>query len=235
VFVKRFIKWSLRLLVLLVLLLVVAVLSLDSVVKALIERGVRRDTGQEIKIGRLEIGLLNPRFTLENVILYNPPEFGGAPMLDVPELHLVPDLAAALNRRLRFRVVRFHLAEVNIVKNGPGANNFETLGERTEKNRKAREASAGQSEPTVFSGIDALTLTLGRVHQTDLKNPERSREFDMGVKNEVFTGIKDESDLQGRLLPILVRIGIGASSAQRVAATNRAPVKAVSPALAPQK
>lgn len=47
-----------------------------------------------MRLGRLEIGLLNPKVTIENFVLYNAAEFGGAPMVDLPELHVEYDRPA---------------------------------------------------------------------------------------------------------------------------------------------
>ena len=60
-----------------ILLVVALVLSKDTILKALLERQIRAQTGMDAKIGKLSVGLLSPVATVEKFKLYNAPEFGG--------------------------------------------------------------------------------------------------------------------------------------------------------------
>lgn len=201
---KTLLKWCFRLLILLVVLLVAAVLLFDTIVTSLAESRIRSATGLDVKIGKLDIGVLHPRLTLENFKLYNAAEFGGAPMIDLPELHLEYDRAALSAGRLRLKLVRFNLAELNLVKSQAGRTNIMDLFTTLE----AANLRKTNRTPVEFAGVDTLNLTLGKIIQTDLSQSSPPREFDFRVKNQIITDLKTEQDVQTKLLPIFVRAGI---------------------------
>ena len=201
---KKLLKWGIRLLICLVILLVAAMLLFDTVVTSLAESRIRTATGLEVKIGKLEIGLLHPKCSLENFKLYNTAEFGGAPMLDLPELHLEYDREALNQGRLHFKLIRFNLAELNLVKNQVGRTNILELFTKLQT-ANLRKTKAMKLE---FSGVDTLTFTLGKLIQTDLGQSNSPRAFDFRVKNQTITDLKTEEDVRTKLLPIIVRAGI---------------------------
>ena len=86
-------------------------------------RGVRlrNTTGAEVRLGSVEIGFRKGTFRLGQLVLLNPPEFGGGPLLDLPELYLEYDQAAAATNAVRFKLVRVDLAELGLAvdKAGP--------------------------------------------------------------------------------------------------------------------
>src|SRR5512139_341426 len=117
---KRVFRWLFRLLILGVVLAVAVVLLKDIILKAWAERRIRQQTGCSVTIHKLEAGLLAPTLTLEGLKLYNPPAFGGSVLLDVPEIHLEYDPWKAAGGKLHFRLLRFNLKELNLVKNAAG-------------------------------------------------------------------------------------------------------------------
>ena len=201
---KTLLKWGFRLLILLVVLLVAAVLLFDTIVTSLAESRIRSATGLDVKIGKLDIGVIHPKLTLENFKLYNAAEFGGAPMIDLPELHLEYDRDALSAGKLRLKLVRFNLAELNLVKSQTGRTNIMDLF------AKLQAANLRKTNGMVmeFDGVDTLNLTLGKIIQTDLSQSSPPREFDFRVKNQIITDLKTEQDVQNKLLPVFVRAGI---------------------------
>jgi uncharacterized protein involved in outer membrane biogenesis len=193
-------RWAFRLFLVLVVLVVALLLLKDTLAKSYVERRLRSETGLETRIGRLDIGLLTPTVTFEQFRLYNPPEFGGSPFLDLPELHLEYDRDAVLAGKLRFKLLRVALAELNVVENRQGQKNVLALQQRLEQRLK-NVAPASQLE---FAGIDTLNLTLRHVRLTDLRQPSHSRELDLGVRNEIITGIKTRKDLATALTRLLI-------------------------------
>ncbi len=85
---KWLFRWLFRLLILLIVLVVAGVLLLNPIAKEITEYRIKRETGMDVKIGNLEVGILNPGVTIENLVLYNSAEFGGAPFIDLPELRV---------------------------------------------------------------------------------------------------------------------------------------------------
>src|SRR4051812_33159887 len=125
--IKWIIKWTLRVLTV-VVVLVVLVLSLkDSFMRKMVETRIRNETGMEARLGRFSSVIFSPIVTLENLKLYNTPEFGGTLFLDIPELHVEVDSFSLAQHKLRVRLIRLNLAEFDIVKNQAGQTNIMSL------------------------------------------------------------------------------------------------------------
>jgi hypothetical protein len=204
--IKFVFRWAFRLLVLAILLVVAGVLLLDPIARELAERRLRASTGMDARIGRLKVGLVNPRITFEDFKLYNTAEFGGAPFIDLPELHVEYDPEALAARKLHFTLVRFHLAEVNIVVNQAGHTNTTALKARLEGQAAARPDLAGAGFE--FEVIDTLNFTLGAGRFTDLRNAAFNRTFEIGLTNQVVHNVRSERDLLTAAIIIMARKGL---------------------------
>src|SRR5205809_75308 len=124
---KFLIRWTLRLFIISVVLVVALVLLKDPLLKALTEYRLRSRTGLDVRIGRFEVSLSSPRLVMENFKLYNSAEFGGSPLIEIPELQLECDPTAFAFRRLHLKLLRLHLSEVNIVESRDGRTNIMVL------------------------------------------------------------------------------------------------------------
>ena len=207
---KKLFKWTFRVLFLLLVLVVALIVFRGPILKAVVEQRLRTETGMGVKIGRLDVGLTTPTITFEKLTLYNTAGFGGLKFLDVPELHVEYDPAALASRELRIRLLRFNLAELNVVKNEAGRTNVVELMGRMAARIKAREARQTKHEADLeFTGIDTLNLTLGRARFFDLGKPANNREINLGFKNQIVKNVKSEKDLYGVMLLVLLKHGAG--------------------------
>jgi len=198
----RLIKWLFLLIFVAVALIVGLLLSKDAIGKAAAEQQIRAQTGMDVKIGRFSIGLLSPVVTIENFKLYNTPEFGGTPFLDIRELHLEYDRMAFAQRQLRITLLRLNLAELTLVRNDTGKTNIASFA--------AAPAPAVKTANTVqFLGVDVMNLSVGKAHFIDLKNPRNNREFKANLQNQVFRNVKTTGDLYGVLILLWLRSGSG--------------------------
>jgi hypothetical protein len=197
-------KWLFRLCLLLVALIVAVVLGKDAMFKAAVQRQIRAQTGMDVKIGRFSVGIFSPVVTIEDFRLYNTPEFGGTAFVDIPELHVEYDRAALSRRQLHLTLLRFHLAELNIVKNEAGHTNLVSLMHKPAPPRPANASTVPEIE---FVGIDVLNLTLGRLRLLDLKDRQKSGELYLGLRDQVFRNVKTQSDLVGVLFLLWLRSG----------------------------
>lgn len=222
-------RWVFRLVILVIVLLVAAVLLKDTILKAVAEQRIRSQTGLDVHIGKLEVGLLSPTVTLEDFRLYNPPEFGGSVFLDLPEVHVEYDPEALRSRTLKLKLLRFNLGELNIVENQAGLKNVDAIHQR---------ATTGQKQPQKtndplgevgfdFGGIETLNLTLSKLKYTSYRNPQTSFERNLGVQNQILTNVKSEKDLQVFLVNLALRQGLGSlldGSLRSMIQSNAAPV-----------
>lgn len=199
---------------LLVLLAVVAGLLFfkDAMLRKFAESRIRQKTGLDARIGELKLPLGSATIAVRDFRVMNPPGFGTNALIDIPELfvQLDPDEAAA--RRLRFKVIRFHLRELNVVRAYDKRLNLDAISEQLEDRLDASIATNAPaltnlaSTGLTFGGIDKLQLTLGRLRYTDLAQPQKSREVRFGVENETATNLRTAEDVTNWVATFLFRL-----------------------------
>jgi len=200
--IKWIFKSVFRLLITLVSLAVVVIivllLSYNSVLRVLVEHQIRAQTGMDAEIGSLKIALTSPTIRIQNFKLYNSSDFGGTPFLDIPEIYIEYDRVALMHREIHVTLLRFNLGEFDIVKNQAGQTNIFTLGLSV----PAKKSGGGQSPVNFkrqtgydFKGIDALNISIGKAKFIDLKEPQNNLEQNIGIENLVIPNVKSEKDL----------------------------------------
>ncbi|MEW6303696.1 MAG: hypothetical protein AB1705_09510 [Verrucomicrobiota bacterium] len=227
--IKFFFRWGFRVLILLIVLAAVGVLLKDTLAKSAAEARLRALTGLDVRIGNLEIGLFSPIVRVENCRFNNTPEFGGSPFLHIEELYVEYDRSALFYRELNLKLLRFNLAEANVVRNKQGLTNVQAIRKHMAQARagKTGNGSAGNGngeEEFKFLGIGTLNLTLRKFREVDLARPERTHEIDLNMKNQVFTNLKTGEDVKTNVVPVLMRYGVEALFAE-TGPTNGAPPK----------
>lgn len=189
-----------------VLVIAVLILSMDSIVRALTEKRIRDTTGMDVKIGKLSIGLISPALTIEDFTLYNTAEFGGGPLVNMPELRLIIDSDAGRAGKLKFNLVRLNLAEITVVTDKKGRINLDQL-----KDMQAAEAKksgkTNQIASFEFAGVDTLNVTLGRARFINLADPRLNRDVKFGIDHQVFKDIKTMLDLETVAYALALRSG----------------------------
>lgn len=211
--IKFIFKWLVRLTILLVVLVVVFFLSLDSILRVVMEYRIHAQTGMDAEIGRFHLGLLDPDITIQNLKLYNPPDFGGTPFLNIKEIHIEYDRDALLKNKIHLTLMRFNLQELDIVKNQAGQTNLFSLGLKV----PSQGASKAGGNTTLnelkrrtgleFQGIDVLNVSIGKVRFIDLKNPGKDREQTIGINNFVIKNVKTKANLAGLAVLVALRSG----------------------------
>ncbi|MCU0784733.1 MAG: hypothetical protein MUF81_11955 [Verrucomicrobia bacterium] len=206
---KWLFKWVFRMILLLAVLIVALILSKDAILRALVERQIRSQTGMDVKIGKFSAGILSPVVNIEKFKLYNPPEFGGTPFLDIPELHVEYDRLALANRKLHITLLRLNVAELNVVKNEAGHTNLASA------RWKVPSRGAGRRGELQFPVIDVLNLSVGKAHFIDLKHPKHNREYRPNLQNQIFKDVKSADEVNGILFMIWLRSGGGFTHVNR--------------------
>jgi len=196
---KKLFKWLFRLLLVLFLFVLVLILCLNPIAKFLTERQIRQQTGLDVTIGKLSIGLGKPTLAIENFRLYNSSDFGRSIFLAVPEVRVQYDLPALRQKRIHLNLVQLNLGELHIVQNKNGKTNLQAL-----QGRQNPSSSASGASPVQFEGIDTLKLTIGKLKFTSDKNPARNEERYIGYKNETIKNVKSMKDLE----PLIARIAL---------------------------
>jgi hypothetical protein len=209
---KFLFKWLLRLFLLAVVLLVIFLLSLDSILRVMVEHNIRAQTGMEAEIGRFHLGLLEPVVQIENLRIYNPPDFGGTPFLNIPEIHVEYDRAALkAKKEIHITLMRFNLGELDIVKNAAGQTNIFSLGltlpSKASLTNNADLNELKRKTGLTFKSIDVLNVSVGKFKYIDLGNPKNNREQIVGIENQIIPPIKTPADLTGLAVLVALRSG----------------------------
>jgi uncharacterized protein involved in outer membrane biogenesis len=205
----RPIRWLFRialgLFILGVAAVVAAIFLRDTIVREVLTRRMRAATGMEVKIGSVHVGLRSPTMTIKGFKLYNTAAFGGSLCLDMPELHVEYDPAAARSGTIHLPLVRLNLARIELVKDKQGRSNFDAI----EKQGKQSAPHANSLNGFKFGGIDTLNLSFGKLLVSDLRSGEEE-EVDFGIKNQILHNVKSQADLTGVAVLLAMR---GSSSA----------------------
>ncbi|MGA2802191.1 MAG: hypothetical protein ABSE97_07480 [Verrucomicrobiota bacterium] len=207
---KWIFKWLFRLFLLAVVLVVIAVLSVNPLFKALTEKHIRNATGMDAEIGRFSLGLIEPTVTIQNFKLYNPPDFGGTLFLDIREIHAEYDPAALKQHQLHIKLLRVNLAELDIVKNQTGRTNIPSIaGIASLQKAGGDRLTAGFLRQTglEFMGIDVLNISIGTVKFIDLEDEQLNRTQEIGIENCIIKNVKSPADLAGLAVLVALRGG----------------------------
>lgn len=202
--IKFVARWVFRSIILGIVLLVALILLRDQILRSILERKLRASTGADVKLGSVQTGLMNPTITIENLVLYNTPEFGGGPFLDVPELHLEYAADARGRGDLKFKVVRLNLRELSIVESLRGTTNLVDMTASLEKTQRPGDTNAILQ----FHGIDTLNLSVGQIRYINMRRPARNQNFNLALRNEIVQNVRTWNDMASLVFKILLRAGI---------------------------
>jgi hypothetical protein len=205
---KFIFKWLLRLLFGAVVLVVIILLSYNSILRLVIEHNIRVQTGMEAEIGRFHLALTEPTIEIQNLKIYNTKKFDGTPFLDIPEIHVEYDRDALLKRQIHVTLMRFNLGELDIVKNQTGQTNIFLPGIKLPIKGINEQISTSAKQPDFdIKSIDVLNVSIGTAKYIDLKDPRNNREQTIGIDNCVIKNVKSRTDLAGLEALIYLRSG----------------------------
>ncbi|HEX3106581.1 MAG TPA: AsmA family protein [Terriglobales bacterium] len=114
------------------------------------------ELGRRVEIAAVHIRFLpRPGLDLENLTIYDNPEFGAEPLLRSPDVSAWLRMSSLLRRRIEISSLDLNDASLNLSRNSDGKWNFEELVERASKSSTAPTA-AGKREPRrIFPYIEA--------------------------------------------------------------------------------
>jgi uncharacterized protein involved in outer membrane biogenesis len=200
----RLLKWifriALALLTLAVIAAIIFLLTYNSILRNTIQHEVQAQTGMDTQIGNFKLALTAPTLRLQGIKIANPPDFGGAPFLDISEIYLDYDTAAFAKKQIHIKLARINLTELDIVKNQNGQTNifaFVKLPSPQNKNGAPLQFNFKKQTGYDFIGIDRLNISFGKVKFIDLANPQNDREQNIGIDSLVMQNVKSPRDLAG--------------------------------------
>lgn len=206
--IRALLKGFIYLCLLLLAGVVALILAKDTLIRNLTERQIINQTGLYVRIDRMHVGFRSPVISIENLKLYNRPEFGGGLLIHLNELHVECDPEALKTGELHLQQCRLDVETLNIVRNPTGQTNLNDFIRRAGTIGLPALASRQPSRSFGFTGIDELTLSLGRIRFIDQQQPHRSREAVFGVSNQRIHNIRNTEDLYGVAGLVLHRSGM---------------------------
>jgi uncharacterized protein involved in outer membrane biogenesis len=205
--IKWFFQWMFRLAILVVVLIAIFLLSLNTILRVMIEHNIREKTGLDAEIGRFELGWTEPTIEIQDLKIYNPANFGGTTFLDIPEIHIEYDREALLKKEIHLTLLRFNLDELDIVRDKDGHLNVFTVskGPPNKPGKPATVPSLKAQTGYEFRGIDTLNVSFNKAMFTDLQNPANNRTQVIGIKDLPVPDVKSPNDLAGLFILIELR------------------------------
>jgi len=193
------------LLIALTVILAVLFIGKNFIAKTAVTSGVKAITGLEMDIGSMDVGILNTLIGINNMKLYNPPDYPDRVMIDMPDIYIDYNLGAFLKRKVHLKEVRIDLRELTVIKNKNGELNIASL------------KVAGQQEKPVEKKkteikIDILDLKIGKVAYKDFSKGKNAKVIEYNVNlHERFHDITNLDEM-GKI--ILVKALLNTNIAQ---------------------
>lgn len=195
-------RWLFRGVVLLIVLGTALYLLKDQLLREWVVYRLRTVTGLETRLDSLRSEFLGGTLTLGGLQIFNSADFGGSPLLTVPDLHVQVDTGALAHREFRLQLARLHLAEFNVIRNQRGETNLVALLDSVSRRANAGDAAAVSPPGFEFTGIDTLNLTMGVVRFAQLGPGGGTREIQVGLTNEIVRNVRSTQDL----MPLVLRV-----------------------------
>lgn len=182
---------------LIIILIPIIVISLiitgkNIIAKTAVSQGVEAVTGLQLDIDSLDVGILTTFISVQDMKLYNPPDFPEKLMVEMPEIYVDYRLGSFLARKAHLEEIRIHLSRLTVIKDKNGALNIDAL--KMVKDKKAPHKT--QATDGTDLKIDRLDLKIGTVSYRDYSkgSAPRSREYRLDI-HETFEHITDLDEM----------------------------------------
>ncbi|MEO6181516.1 MAG: hypothetical protein ABIP71_00090 [Verrucomicrobiota bacterium] len=208
---KKLLRGMIYGIVAIIVLIVAAIFSVDTIARKVVERRLRAATGMETSIEKMTLGFASSSIHIKNLVLKNPTEFGGDTFLDMPELQIEYDRDALRAWKLHLRFVRLNLQKVHVVENREGKSNLDSMKKPSKPDRSPSQTIPQTNNPLPefgFDGIDRLDVSIGTIEFTSSKNPENNLVQNFAVTNEIFNNLKTELDFQTAGVVLILKAGL---------------------------
>jgi len=126
-------------------------------------------TGRKVSLGKMELSVFPLAIKVDNAIVAEDPEFPtGHPFAQANQLYVSVELLPLLRKEVNVNSLELRQPKIELVRNGAGAWNFSTLGEKN-------HAQTG-NKPSV--SLDELKVTDGEVALTDYQKKQPRAVYD---------------------------------------------------------
>lgn len=198
-FTKKMKKIGIALLIIFVLGLGMIILNRNIIARFIIVNGIKKTSGLNVEIGRLNIGL--PSVEISGLKIHNPPGFNQPVLADIPKIYFDFDLPAFFKNKVYILKFEIEVKELNIILNEKGKLNVNSLALLAPK--------PGKGKPPEIK-INQLKIKIDKVVYKGYLPAigVKSMEFNPNI-NETFHNVTDPSKVTSEIMQkVLSRIGI---------------------------
>lgn len=200
-----------------VVFIVLAAVTRSLWLKPLVVRNIEVETGLRVELDSFGCSLNLSSFQMRGLRLFQPAEFGGGLMADIPEIAVDLDTDLAARGKLHLRHLKLSLTRLNIVKNAAGQVSIQEFEKRLRERWQVRNELQWE-----YAGIDRLELSLRKVSYTDLRSTNAPIAVDLAIEEKQVDTLKTQEQFGrwfgGLLLKLLMQVSFGQWS--EPAATN---------------
>jgi hypothetical protein len=183
---------------LVVILLIVLLIGRNFIAKTAVTGGVKAVAGLEMDIDSMDVGILNTLVGINEMKIYNPPEFSDRVMVDMPEIYIDYDLSAFIEGKVHLEELRINLKELTVVKDKDGKLNINSL--KVAKTGKEKEPEKPGAKKETEIKIDLLDLKIGKVVYKDYSGGGEPKVLEYNLNlHEKYENITDLNEL-GKLI-----------------------------------
>ncbi len=185
-----------KILVTLALVVIIALLARNFIIRGVAERMIEQTTGMKADIGSIDIGILRPVVEIRDVELINPPEFPDREAFKLKTVFVRYNRSSLFSDKIELDEVTIDIESVVMVRNEEGKRNIDQLMDAAKADKKSPEPGASKpsgsgSAPSESSGtdkppkdvsIDNLTVRFGDMKVIDhYKKPDQPAVYDIPV------------------------------------------------------
>lgn len=186
-------KVILSVLIILVVFAALLFLGKNYIAKTAVTKGVMAVTGLKIDINDIKVGIINTFIDVDDMKLFNPPDFPEKVMVEMPDIYVDYELSSFLKRKAHLEEIRIDLKEFTVIKNKNGELNIDSL--KVAKEEKKEPQKPEKKEKTEVK-IDLLDLKIGKVSYMDFSRGEKPKVIEYNVNlHEQFHNITNLNEL----------------------------------------
>ena len=180
-----------------IVIALIAVLALgfikNSAAKFAVESAAEIVTGLKLRMGGMDLGIINTSVKIKNLKLYNPAGYKDRVMIDMPGAYVKYDLMSIFSGKVHIEDMAIYLKEFVVVKNEKGELNLNAL--KMVKSGKGEAAPAEKGKAPEIR-IDKLQLKIDKVVYKDYSagGEPSVKEFDINL-NEQYSNIDNPTAL----------------------------------------
>ena len=156
-------KFLLFILIIAVIVLGLAVVNRNLIVKNVLERGVARLTGQKLTVAGVAVGLKKSDVHVKELKIYNPKGYENMLLLEVPEIYIHYAPKDIIKGKIHLPQLRVNISQVNVEKDKNGVLNVDHFKIVQPDKDKAPAEKSGKTDFLV----DHLDFTLGTISYKD--------------------------------------------------------------------